>query len=761
MNNREIYTTPTFHHDIAYLQPEATYTKMADDILVKALSIMRENKDYCFTVEQAYYFKHFWEANPQLHEEMIGFAKEGRLSFAPGFWSVPDMCMPSGESIYMQATLGQNLLKNTVGIRPRSALIADCWGHHGQLPQILTQCGYDYYTFSRCMERNFARENFIWQGIDGTRIKGHWMSTGYAGINFPSDAAAVNAEELHWEDASKDGIMNLYNRNRQHCGDSVQLMPAGGDMKMPSSSAPCVVEKLNEDDQIPKIKFASFDKAFDNIDFSNAPLYTDEFISSLKGTFTTNIQIKQLNRQLESKLYALEVLSVLNRTPVDLTSPWETLLKNQFHDILCGTICDDALSQVEEEYAQAFKQLPESTQNNNYFNPLPFDTQKVIFEKQQCKVLTANGFGFAEERLLTGKEIKLPLTFENDFYRAEIGDKGYITKLTEKHSGEDIFNHQRLNFGNLLLQVDHGDNWCYFAYPWEQDATSYTTNIPDPYSRREMPEHNKIDLANGGVNSVSAEIFGEGEVVRITQKGNLRHWIVNMPILTTTTFYKNSPRIDYHTEIECNDRFTRLRVAFPTDIKDGKVVYQIPFGTVERNSNNQVAEMFMNYSGEKASLALINRGIPSNETEDGIMMLNLFRSVAMEYKCQSQLSYNLGRAFAFDYAIMPHGNDLESLWERALEFNREMIPAEKCEIVPFGVENAQLSALRYCDGGVFMRIYNPFNRPVTARVDTASEYTSFCYADGCMNPVSEKIPLKSILTEELAPFKVQNIILYK
>ena len=67
-----------------------------------------------------------------------------------------------------------------------------------------------------------------------------------------------------------------------------------------------------------------------------------------KGAYI--IQIKQANRRLENLLYALEVLSVLRGRDADFSGPWKAVLKNQFHDILCGTVCDGALVQAEEEY---------------------------------------------------------------------------------------------------------------------------------------------------------------------------------------------------------------------------------------------------------------------------------------------------------------------------------------------------------------------------------------------------------------------------
>ena len=68
-----IHVVPTFHHDIAYLQPESVYTKMATDILDKALTLMEQDETYTFTVEQAYFFREYFEKHP---EKMPGIYKD-------------------------------------------------------------------------------------------------------------------------------------------------------------------------------------------------------------------------------------------------------------------------------------------------------------------------------------------------------------------------------------------------------------------------------------------------------------------------------------------------------------------------------------------------------------------------------------------------------------------------------------------------------------------------------------------------------------
>jgi len=51
---------------------------------------------------------------------------------------------------------------------------------------------------------------------------------------------------------------------------------------------------------------------------------------------------------------------------------------------------------------------------------------------------------------------------------------------------------------------------------------------------------------------------------------------------TTIRIYKGLRRIDIRTRIENNEKFVRYQVMFPTTIKDGKVVHEIPFGSIER-----------------------------------------------------------------------------------------------------------------------------------------------------------------------------------
>ena len=130
MKKKKISVIPTFHHDIAYLKPEKDYYYKATEILNKACELMEKDENYTFTVEQSYFFERYWNENPEKHDILKKFFVNGQLNFAPGMWVVPDMCMPSGESIYMQSTYGRRALEKIFGDTSKRVLtgyIADCW----------------------------------------------------------------------------------------------------------------------------------------------------------------------------------------------------------------------------------------------------------------------------------------------------------------------------------------------------------------------------------------------------------------------------------------------------------------------------------------------------------------------------------------------------------------------------------------------------------------------------------------------------------
>ena len=55
----------------------------------------------------------------------------------------------------------------------------DTFGHNAQMPQILKLAGYKSYWFQRGVPDNEVPSEWLWEGIDGTRIPAFYLPRGY------------------------------------------------------------------------------------------------------------------------------------------------------------------------------------------------------------------------------------------------------------------------------------------------------------------------------------------------------------------------------------------------------------------------------------------------------------------------------------------------------------------------------------------------------------------------------------------------------
>jgi len=142
--------------------------------------------------------------------------------------------------------------------------------------------------------------------------------------------------------------------------------------------------------------------------------------------------------------------------------------------------------------------------------------------------------------------------------------------------------------------------------------------------------------------------------------------------------------------------------------------------------------------------------------------LTLFRSTAMEYKCQSKDSYNLGDRICSDYAVVPHSRKADgTLWQQALHFQRPMIATTQEPLLPMKVEGVNVSALRHDKNAIFMRVYNGCQEPANAKIMPPPGIHFWQLTDGLMDPIGEKLPVNGAIEFSVRSFQVQGIKLFE
>ena len=774
---RQIHIIPSFHYDVAYLKTYAEYLPRCFDIIDEGLRLLDKHPEYRFLIEQVILVKEFWERFPEKRQQMRRFAEEGRLEVAPGMFAMPDMNHPDGESMFLQVKIGKEWLREHMDIEPDVCYIADCWGHHAQLPQILRQAGYGCYAFWRCMRRDVMKNDFIWEGLDGTPIEVHWLARGYGSIHFPDDRELINAPDLDLAGCSPEQVRELCDGLREYGPSDSLLLPNSGDFMFPQASAPQVVEKLDESDLLPPVRFSTLSEFAKTVDWENKPIFRGEFNSAFHGTFTANVKIKQRSRQLVNRLLSLEALAVIAKKKADhCADAWRLLLKQQFHDIICGSLTDGALDDSYREFDAAeelidagFDGMVEDGGSPLVFNPLGFARDEIVdLDGERCRV-EVPGLGVATledaERLEAGAVPTLPCPFENECFRAQIGADGHIESLVEERGGRELTRAGVAPFGSLGMQMDYGDLWMRFEAPLSGGSleSSLTQNVPDP-----LDPAGPGDLVNRNSFRPRIErasvVASSAEEMIVEQEGTLEFWQLRIGFKTQVRFVRRSPRLEYETAIEPLGRHYRIRAIFPTSIRDGLIRHEIPFGIQERSPHEHVAQNWIDYADGEAGLALFNRGTPGNNVDDGTMLLSLFPAAAMEYKAPSAESFNEGIAHTFQYAIMPHGPDSDvEIVRQGCAFNRPLVITKggASEFGSWSVapDNIFISGLRRSGKTVFIRVYEATGAAAKGEIRVPERVGSYARANGLQRAVEEFQRCDGGIPLDLRGFEIGNFLL--
>ncbi len=619
----------------------------------------------------------------------------------------------------------------------------DCTGHPAQMPQIARICGYDYYVFQRAVDDVGRKSEIRWLGIDGTEIPTYWLAViGYAGwYEVGGDDQAV--------------LARLAERLERHCLSPNRILAHGGDFRYPYERGIESVARWNEANDT-KILYSTYGRGLDAVDFSRAPVEACEWNPDRQGCYSSRIRLKQGNRECEALIFSAEAISALAQQFLNIAPDAEGLLRawkltfiNQFHDIIWGTVCDEAYSHALERVGRVrmiCKSIIEdrlrviATDGRGerkvaVFNPLPWprrhwvevpmdrlapDAEVIAPDGSKVKSLRtgdrliwraelpACGYSVfsvrdtkapsstsGRSRTFRVKFVKMgsgyALEVITPFYHVKFAPGGVIASLKDRQRGIEFVDRARPAFNALCFQSDRGDLWQYYEGPVHDGGPQGFAQdlIYDPYpSGLSLTKNGKrvyldvIDNRNGPQAEFTVEEESDGRLVvgisgalarRFPSFREFGNEGIRIEWHQKVAFYSDDPCIDFHLQTHhVAGKWYRLRAAFFTDIKDGTICHEIPFGRFVRPEGEFAAQNYVAYYNESKGLALLNRGLPGNNVTDGVVMLSLMRSVNIHTRAESDMAFELGQRHSFHYAIIPFAGEREltslQLARRGAEF---------------------------------------------------------------------------------------------
>ena len=349
------------HMDTAWLWHVDETVKKCARTFSNQLSLMEQYPEHRFIQSSALHSDMMRKHYPELFLRIKEKVREGRYEPNGAVWVECDCNITSGESMIRQFLWGQRFNEKHFGYRSDSFWLPDTFGYSASIPQIMKGCGVDYFLTTKLSwndTNTFPYNTFYWQGIDGTRVFSHFNTI----QSWPDPRELRAAFENNPQPSVTNSRLVTYGY-----GDG----GGGPQFEMLESARRCM-----DLCDVPRIKYTSVSDFMKELEKEchEPDTYRGELYLELhRGTLTNQHEIKYNNRKAELALRDLELLTVCESArkgkPVSAEKTnelYETLLLNQFHDILPGTCINRAHEECKAQMRELLAKTAKKTKDCGY-----------------------------------------------------------------------------------------------------------------------------------------------------------------------------------------------------------------------------------------------------------------------------------------------------------------------------------------------------------------------------------------------------------
>jgi alpha-mannosidase len=688
-----IFLVPHTHYDAIWVLTKEDYFYINIDLILRSvIRLLDKQRDYKFTIEQTYLLEEVERRYPDLFSKIAKYVEDGRIEIADGEYLMADTMLPAGETLVREILLGKSYVKEKFGVDVPVMWQADSFGLNAQLPQIYRKSGYKYVAFRRgCPFRKPS--DFIWEGLDGTRIPSHFMPLGYR--------AGMDLSKLD------EGYKEL----RLLSSIPPILMPSGSGVTLPQKTTVKAVKEWNKKHDVgmkiatPSEYFEEAKKHAKGLPVRRGEMYCGRYSEVFPDVASSRIWLKKSLREYETKLGSFEKFATINfllgtHYPEELSDCWKKVCFLAFHDVAPGTGMDSGYDEAKEhigflgtqlEYLipRTLSSLVENDADGGargdvvVFNPLSWDVTNWVevdlnFDRGQISAIECLKSGSGEQDVDLLKHSK----YEDGSFRdallgfvAHVPATGYraytISGKKSKRkkvrplriSANSISNKffklhfdvatgivdviqdsKRMCSGNeLVVEEEIGDLYYH----------KETLGVPVKTERGDGVKYGSFRMENFRIDESPLRV-----VINIETDYYSLRWPYRMsdrlePLVWRHKYiefekqiiiYRDIPRIDFITKVDDKHPRIRLRVKFDTELEKETYTCESQFGAVSRKTDEYYLKPagwleppcgifpslnWVDYSDENRGLTLINKGNPENEVRDGSLYMTLLRAVDM------------------------------------------------------------------------------------------------------------------------------------
>ena len=743
---------------------------------------MEEFPEYKFMSSQAQLYKYLKIEAPEIYEKVKEMVKQGRWEVEGAMWVEADCNLTSGESLVRQVMFGKRFFKEEFDVDNKVLWLPDVFGYSAALPQILKKSGVDTFLTSKISwneSNTLPYDVFYWRGIDGTEIFSYFLTaqdkvkgekpknySTYVGTMTPQEVAGTY-DRMHQKDITDKALLTF------GFGDG-----GGGPTR----------HMLNMQRRtsfgIPGCPKTRIDKAgefladLSKIAMNNpkTPTWVGElYLEFHRGTYTSNAKNKLNNRKSELSYQNTELLCSMDEALLGNAYPqevindaWETILINQFHDIIPGSSIKQVYDECDIDYAKVLglsadlnKKVFENFASNLntkggtlVFNPQSWINSSVVDvdgKKVFVENIPAKGYKVVDIKPQASKVFVSDTKLENDFFVIEIDKTGAFTRFYDKKNDREIL--KTGERGNVISAFED--------YPKEYDAWE----ISNYYEEK----HWDIDEV------VSVESVDEGARagLKITKK------FLKSTFTQNIYLYNDIARVDFENDVDWHQDHLLVKTSFPVDINANKATYDIQFGNVERPTHRNTswdyakfevcAHKFADISEDGYGVSILNDCKYGHDIHDGNIRLTLLKCATYPNEVADQGKHK------FTYSIFPHAGSFKEAGtiKQAYDLNNPMTAlsvsanngklADNFSALKVSNDNVVVETIKKAedDEAYIIRAYEAHNRRTNAEFEVGFDVSKAYICDLMENELEEIVIKDNKFTLNIKPFEICTIKIKK
>lgn len=738
------------HLDMAWLWPLRETRRKAARTYTRALNTIAERDGYIYGTSQPQQLYWIKNEHPALYARIKRAVADGRMELQGSFWVETDTNLPGGESMVRQAIVGRRFLQQEFDLTDddlRMCWLPDTFGYNGNLPQLLTKSGMDWFMTIKLAWNKvtvFPHRTFTWRGIDGSEVLVHMAPEG----DYNSRGAADNL------------LTGLRQYPERALNTALLIFGSGDGGGGPGEIHLEVTGRERDLRGLPKIEYSragDFFRALERHDLSPLHTHTGElYLETHQGTYTTQSDIKRGNRIVERKLHEAEALAVIAGADMraELEPLWRDTLLGHFHDILPGSTIERVAREERETLARLSAELDEriaglvgrvSTGSTagvhstpGFLNLTGFPRDEFVKADDGWARAVAAPYATAVLTPVQG-DTRLTVTgdvISNGILTLRFGPSGEIVSCVDADGGEH-------SAGGLSRIVLHRDPYVWPFNAWDIDPR-YVTRTPRTLPLREVQT-----------------VIDGPRIVRRQAYRSRRVTVEQEVILEAgSEVVRFDTRVDWHVR-----KHRMLRAEFRPARVGETVACEIQFGHIERvmTENTPVEAAQFEVAAHKwvasenadGGFALLNDSKYGHRAKNGLISLNLLRAPTYPDKTADRGSHT------FSYAFLPFATgDLGTVIREAYRLNNPLLPAAGAELASVASTSdpgVVIETIKQAEDGdgVVLRLYESLGKATTASIATTLPHRTATETDLLERP-NGPIDLGEV---GFGPFEIKTILL--